>query len=72
MTGFTRTPPTGRALTRAEAAALIRPIAFAAIEAIIPPADPFNVADPCLSPEGHLYQREGNEVFCPHCDKRFW
>jgi hypothetical protein len=69
--GFHRTGAP-RALTRSEAAEIIRPVAFAAIEALMPPRDPFNIADPCVSPDGHLYIAQGVEIFCPHCHRRFW
>lgn len=73
MSGFHRTG-LARALSRDEAANIIRPVAFAAVEALmaIQPSDPFGIDDPCVSAEGHLYTCQSGQIFCPHCGKRFW
>ncbi len=71
MTGFTRTGAPRR-LTRSEAADLIRPITFAAVEALMAPQDPFGLDDPCINPGGHQPIPTCRDLVCPHCGKVFW
>lgn len=71
MTAFFRTGAP-RALTRSEAEALIRPVAFAAIEILVGPFDPFNLADTCPNPGGHQPIMSAGDLVCPHCERVFW
>ena len=61
-----------RLLSREEAARLIRPVAFAAIEALVGPHDPFTLDDVCPNPGGHQPIMSAGDLVCPHCQKVFW
>lgn len=71
MSGFTRNRQP-QALTRAQAAAILQPIAAEEIARIISEQDVFALDHDCLNPSGHDAIASCGDVVCPHCSRVFW
>lgn len=71
MSGFTRTRQP-QPLTRAQALAILQPIASEEIATILAQQDVFQLDHDCLNPAGHDAIASCGDVVCPHCAKVFW
>jgi hypothetical protein len=43
-----------------------------ALEAALPPPDPFGVAHSCDNPMGHYFIKDRTRIVCAHCAAIFW